>query len=102
VTKHRVADLNDIAVGELKRVDVDGVLICLARLDDDAVCAINDTCTHEYTSLSDGELYQGSVSCPLHGSLFDVRTGKVTGMPADIPVATYKVSVDDGGIFVEV
>jgi 3-phenylpropionate/trans-cinnamate dioxygenase ferredoxin subunit len=99
--KHRVADLNDLGTGELKRVDVDGVLICLARLAD-AVFAINDTCTHEYASLSDGELYQGSVSCPLHGSLFDVRTGKVMGTPAEIPVATYTVSVEDGGIFVEV
>jgi 3-phenylpropionate/trans-cinnamate dioxygenase ferredoxin subunit len=42
------------------------------------------------------------VSCPLHGSLFDVRTGKVMGTPAEIPVATYTVSVEDGGIFVEV
>lgn len=102
MTKHRVADLNEIGVGELKRVEVDGVPICLARIADAAVFAINDTCTHEYSSLSEGELYQGSVSCPLHGSLFDVRTGKVTGMPADIPVTTYAVSVDEGGVFVEV
>ena len=101
-TKYRVAALDDLERGELLRVEADGIPICLARTDDGEVYAINDTCTHEASSLSEGELFRGSVQCPMHGSLFSVKDGSVTGMPAQVPVATYPTSVADGDIYVEV
>jgi 3-phenylpropionate/trans-cinnamate dioxygenase ferredoxin component len=102
MTQHRVASLDEIGVGELLHVEVAKLSICLARLGDREVYAISDTCTHEYASLSEGELYDGSVMCPMHGSLFDVKDGHVTGMPAQVPVASYRARVsDDGQIVVD-
>ncbi|MDQ6884351.1 MAG: non-heme iron oxygenase ferredoxin subunit [Candidatus Dormibacteraeota bacterium] len=86
----------------MKQVAIDGVPICLVHAEDDKFYAINDICTHEDYSLSEGDLWEMSVECPRHGSRFDVRTGKVTGLPAVIPAKTYPVTVENGEIFVEV
>jgi 3-phenylpropionate/trans-cinnamate dioxygenase ferredoxin component len=97
-----VAKLADLESAALKRVEVSGVPICLARLADGEVFAISDVCSHEEVELSDGELDGEDVECPAHGSRFNVRTGEVSGLPAEEPVATYPVSVNDGEIFVEI
>jgi len=99
--EHEVAKLEDLPPGELLRVDVAGVPICLARLRSGSVHAIGDTCTHEQESLSDGYLDGEDVECPLHASRFNVHTGDVEGLPAEEPVATYTVRTEGGSIFVE-
>jgi 3-phenylpropionate/trans-cinnamate dioxygenase ferredoxin subunit len=95
-----LTDLDEVT--PLRRVDVNGVPICLARLASGEIFAISDVCSHEEVELSDGELDGEDVECPAHGSRFNVRTGAVSGLPADAPVATYPVSVEDGEVFVEV
>jgi 3-phenylpropionate/trans-cinnamate dioxygenase ferredoxin subunit len=102
MAKCPVARLTDFKEYPLKRVEVDGVPICLARLDGGEVFAISDTCSHDEIELSDGELDGEDVECPAHGSRFNVRTGAVSGLPATAPVATYAVSVADGEISVDV
>lgn len=101
LTRSRVAGLGDVAPGGLKRVIVGGVPVCLARLDDGEVFAISDTCTHEQIELSDGDLQGCEVECPMHGSRFDVRTGAVSGLPAQIPVQVFRAVVEGDDIFVE-
>jgi 3-phenylpropionate/trans-cinnamate dioxygenase ferredoxin component len=86
----------------LKRVEVDGVPVCLVRLASGEIFAISDVCSHEDVELSDGDLDGEDVECPAHGSRFNVRTGEVSGLPAEDPVDTYSVRVADGQIFVEV
>jgi nitrite reductase/ring-hydroxylating ferredoxin subunit len=102
MTKCLVAMLTELKASSLKRVEADGVPICLARLEDGAVFAISDTCSHEEYELSDGELFDDEVECPAHGSCFSVRTGAVSGLPATDPVATYPVTVENDEVFVEV
>ncbi|WP_236787767.1 non-heme iron oxygenase ferredoxin subunit [Amycolatopsis sp. GM8] len=97
-----VAKLADLEPAGLKRVEVGGLPICLARLAGGDVFAISDVCSHEEIELSEGDLDGEDVECPEHGSRFNVRTGEVSGLPAEEPVATYPVSVTDGEIFVEV
>lgn len=97
-----VAKLADLSATDLKRVDVEGVPVCLARLASGEVFAISDICSHENIELSDGDLDGEDVECPAHGSRFNVRTGEVSGLPADEPVATYVVTIEDDQIFVEV
>ena len=59
--------------------------------------AIDDTCTHQDASLSEGWLEDCMIECPLHAASFDLRTGRPTGPPAKRPVRTYPVLVEDGG-----
>ena len=102
MAKCLVAMLTDLKESSLRRVEVNGIPICLARLEDGEVFAISDTCSHEEVELSDGTLDEDVVECPAHGSCFSVRTGAVAGLPATEPVATYRVTVEDGEIFVEI
>ncbi|QXJ19979.1 non-heme iron oxygenase ferredoxin subunit [Actinomadura graeca] len=85
----------DGAVG----VEIEGTPVAIVRSGDD-LYALNDICSHAEVSLSEGEIYNGTIECWLHGSCFDLRTGKPTNPPATQPVATYKVKVEDGDVYV--
>jgi 3-phenylpropionate/trans-cinnamate dioxygenase ferredoxin subunit len=64
------------------------------------VFAIRDVCSHEEVPLSEGEVYDHTVECWLHGSCFDLRTGKPTGPPATVAVPTYQVKIDGDDVLV--
>ncbi len=100
--RHHVARLADLEPGSLRRVEPDGVPICLVRLADGDVYAIGDECSHEDIELSDGDLDGCEVECPAHGSCFDVRTGAPDSLPATAPVPTYPVHIDAGEVYVEI
>jgi nitrite reductase/ring-hydroxylating ferredoxin subunit len=57
-------------------------------------------CAHAGGPLCEGALWGHIVTCPWHGSEFDVRTGEVTLDPADRPLVTYPVTVHDGMVIV--
>ena len=102
MAKHRVAGVDDLKPGELKRVEIGGVALCLARLEDGgAYCALADVCSHEEVELSDGWLDGDEVECPMHGSRFNVRTGAPRGLPANKPVQAYEVEVSGADVLVD-
>ena len=102
MARYRVAAVADLPDETMKRVDAGQTPVCLAHAEDGEFYALNDVCTHEEFSLSDGELWGMDVECPQHGSRFNLATGKVTGLPAVIPAQTYTVSVEGQDIFVEI
>ena len=89
-----VARVSDLEPGEMRQVKVGRKRIAIINVDGEFF-AIDDTCTHEEASLSEGELYGDIVECPLHGAAFNVRTGEVEAFPAVVPVDTYPVRVVD-------
>lgn len=101
MARHRVASIRDLPAGTLMRVLVDGKPICLARTDGPQLFAVSDRCTHEEASLSEGEILGLEVECPLHYSRFDLATGAATAPPASAPVETYRVTVEDGEVYIE-
>lgn len=58
------------------------------------LCATQNECTHRQGLLNEGELDGSTVTCPLHGSQFDVSTGAVLRGPATEPLKTYRVLVE--------
>ena len=64
--------------------------------------AINDVCSHGAVSLSDGEVDGTSLECWLHGSSFDLSTGKPISPPATDPVPVYPLTVEGESVFVDV
>ena len=80
------------------RVKVGDHRIAMFRVDD-SVYAIGDRCSHAEASLAEGEVWDGSVECPRHGSEFDLETGVPSSLPATAPVPVYDVSVEDGKVF---
>jgi 3-phenylpropionate/trans-cinnamate dioxygenase ferredoxin subunit len=78
--------------GELMYVEVDDEPVCLINLDGE-LHAINDTCTHEEASLSDGTIDGDLIECPLHGGAFDIRTGAAAAMPVVVATEKYDVRI---------
>lgn len=68
----------------------------------DEVFVIDDACTHQAASLSDGYLEGCWVECPLHEVAFSLRTGVPSGPPARTPVRTHPVVVADGVVYADV
>jgi nitrite reductase/ring-hydroxylating ferredoxin subunit len=87
-----VAKITDLQPGEMKYVEVGDEPVCLINLDGE-FHAINDVCTHQDASLSDGEIDGDEIECPLHGGAFNIRTGQPTSFPVVTPIEVYKVRV---------
>ncbi len=86
-----VARIPETPVGPVALYRVDGELY---------VCG--DVCPHAGATLSQGELEAGIVTCPAHGSQFDVRSGTRTRGPADDDIARYRLDIDAGQVFLVV
>lgn len=107
----KTADFKD---GMMKNVLVQEHEILLARIDNNYY-ATDNLCPHMGGRLSEGKLEGSVVTCPRHGSRFDLKNGEVirwlkgsgfftkVGSILKPPkqLATYKVSVDNDGIFIE-
>ena len=86
--------LADIPPDGAVHVDLAGVPVAVVRAGGE-VFAIHDVCSHAEVPLSEGDIYDTTIECWLHGSCFDLRTGKPTGLPATQPVPVYQTSIDD-------
>ncbi|MFK4541691.1 3-phenylpropionate/trans-cinnamate dioxygenase ferredoxin subunit [Streptomyces tendae] len=94
-----VCRLEDLPKGESTRVATHPP-IAVFHTDDGELYAVDDTCTHQDASLSEGWLEGCLVECPLHAASFDLRTGRPTCLPARRAVRTHRVTVDDGVVHV--
>ena len=86
---------DDLPENELRRVEVDGAGILLSRSENGTVCAIGAVCSHMGGPLEEGVREGRSVTCPLHGSRFDLCTGRVLNGPAIFPQSSYETRVRD-------
>lgn len=68
------------------------------RLGDEYFCS-DDICTHGLVSLSNGDVENGQIFCPLHGGAFDIRTGAATELPCRVRLRIYRVELIDGELF---
>jgi anthranilate 1,2-dioxygenase large subunit len=98
----KVASLDDFGDRDVIGVEVAGTPIALFRLGDE-VHATSGACTHEFALLADGfvETDDGSVECPLHQALFDIRTGKALCAPATENLKVYPVRIDGSDISID-
>jgi 3-phenylpropionate/trans-cinnamate dioxygenase ferredoxin subunit len=108
-----VAKIEELKNGTMKAVIVEGREILLARVGD-KYYAVDGRCPHMKGNLSQGKLEGTVVTCPRHGSQFDISNGRVVRwlkgglmskvsralkMPKDLTV--YNVKVEDGKVLVE-
>jgi 3-phenylpropionate/trans-cinnamate dioxygenase ferredoxin subunit len=94
------AALADVPEGGALSVEVDGQEIALVR-DGDAVYAIRDECSHASIPLSEGDVEGCEIECWLHGSRFDLRTGKPLNMPATEPVPVYPTQITGDVVMID-
>lgn len=87
-----ITSVNYLPSGKTRKFTVGNRDILLANVDG-KIYAVDDICTHEDSSLSLGCLKGELVSCTLHGSRFNVRTGEPMEEPATKPLQRYKVRI---------
>lgn len=101
MTGQTVAKLSELSEATPTKVEVDGIPVCLVRLGD-TVKAIHDTCSHQQWSLAEGMVWDNGVECSLHGSTFDLDTGKPQSMPAIQSVPTFAVELEGDDVRIDV
>ena len=99
LTRVRVASIDNLPSGEVTAVTVGKHDLALFRVESD-VYATDNYCTHGAARLCDGYLEGFSIECPLHQGVFDVRNGAAIRAPAEVPLTTYPVEVDNGDVYV--
>lgn len=111
----QVAKKDELGNGVMKAVNAGGHEVLLARVGDDYY-AVGNRCPHLGGNLAQGKLDGTVVTCPLHGSRFDLVNGQVirwtnfTGFSAKLgkllkapkPLTTYRVKIEGDNILVEI
>ena len=96
----RACALSDLSDDNALRVEVDGLDVAIVRSDGE-VFAIEDECSHAAVALSEGDVANCEIECWMHGSRFDLRTGKPLGPPATEPVPVFPVQLDGDDVLIE-
>ena len=89
----RIGGSADVAVGRMRVFELAGTNVCVANANGH-LYALDDTCTHLGCSLGKGKLEGTTVTCPCHGSQFDVTSGAVIRGPATRAVRSRVVQVE--------
>ena len=96
----RACGVADVASGQALQVDLADRDVAVVRAGDDWY-AVDDECSHAAIPLSEGDVEGCEIECWLHGSRFDLRTGKPSGPPATEPVRIYPVRVEGDDVLVD-
>ena len=97
----KVATLSDLPPGTCRHVDAGGRAVAIFNVGG-TIHAIGGTCTHRGRPLGEGKLEGTVVTCPWHGTQFEVTTGHVVGPDPEQRVPTYTVVVEGEEIQVDV
>ena len=114
-TSVQVAKIDELKNGAMKQVNVQGHEILIAQVDGKYYATAN-RCLHMGGNLSQGKLEGTVVTCPLHGSQFDIQDGRVVrwlkgsgivssltkAVKGDKHLATYKIKSEGDSVLVEI
>jgi len=96
----RLCGLAELTDGKPVRVELAELDVAVIKVGDE-IFAIEDLCSHAEFPLSDGDVAGCTIECMLHGSRFDLRSGKPTGPPATRPVPVFPTSVVAGDVYAD-
>ncbi|MCG7930477.1 MAG: non-heme iron oxygenase ferredoxin subunit [Candidatus Thiodiazotropha weberae] len=96
----KVAATAELPPGSMKRVDIEQYRYLIVNVDG-KIYAVDDTCSHEEVSLYLGCIENHNIKCSLHGSRFCLKTGRPLEEPADEPIGTYPVKINDNQILIQ-
>lgn len=87
-----VGKAGDLVPGSMAAFQVEGKSVAIANVGGEFF-AFDNICTHLGCDLATGVLDDVVVTCPCHGSRFEVTTGAVVAGPATVPVGTHGVEI---------
>ena len=95
----KICDLTDLEEATPRRIEIEGRKLSIVLLNE-RIYALDDICSHEDVSLSEGEvdIDECALECWKHGSLFSLETGEALSLPATKSVKTYEVRIIDNDV----
>tara|TARA_R110001606_G_scaffold381211_1_gene542273 strand:+ start:67308 stop:67640 length:333 start_codon:yes stop_codon:yes gene_type:complete len=96
-----VCALDDIPVRGARRIRIFGLEVAVFRTSSDAVYALDNQCPHKGGPLSEGIVHDEGVTCPLHGLVMHLPTGRALGADTGC-VRTYDLRIEDKRVSVRV
>lgn len=97
----RVMALSELAENTPVEVSVEGTDVVLVRIGDE-VHAVGALCSHAEVPMAEGDVEGCALECYMHGSMFDLRTGRPLNLPATEPIPVYPVTLDGDDVLVDV
>jgi nitrite reductase/ring-hydroxylating ferredoxin subunit/uncharacterized membrane protein len=88
----------ELGADGMQRAELDGTPVLITRDAAGKVCAVAGTCSHLGGPLAEGSRDGEVVTCPWHGSRFDLCSGRVVEGPAVFPLPRYEARVEGGMI----
>ena len=97
----KVCGLESLDNNNIVSFDHDGKEIMVVKAGD-GIYATDRICTHAYADLSGGIMNEDekTLTCPLHLSAFKLSDGIPQNPPAEMPLSTYKIKVEDNDVLV--
>jgi 3-phenylpropionate/trans-cinnamate dioxygenase ferredoxin subunit len=96
----KAAEVTELPAGQMKRFDFEQHRYLIVNADNQ-IYAVDDQCSHEEVSLYLGCIQDHNIKCSLHGSRFCLKTGQPLEEPANEPIGTYPVKIDDNQILIQ-
>ena len=100
MTLYMLCRTDVVQENELKQISLKGYEILVINRNKKFYC-LDARCTHAGAPLAEGELENGVLQCPWHGSRFNIETGEVVRGPAMKQLRVYNSIVKDNNLFVE-
>jgi 3-phenylpropionate/trans-cinnamate dioxygenase ferredoxin component len=89
-----IAKVHEITDGTARAFEINGEFVAVVNCGG-TFYAVNNICSHAYAEMDQGEVDtdECTLECPLHGSVFDLQSGRPRTLPAVTPIATYAVQI---------
>ena len=117
--KVKAAQVDEIIEGKSKCVKLDNLKVLLIKQKGE-IFALENKCSHFGLSLEKGAIKDGTITCPWHGSRFDIKSGEAVAWVDAVvgiqlpkwgskliamgkepqPVRTFPVTIENGTVFV--
>ena len=92
----------ELAVGTFRAVKAGDFDVLVINLGGEFF-AVENRCSHAESKLEGGRLRMGRISCPLHGAMFDVKTGaSKSGNLVRTGIRTFATRIENGAVLVAV
>jgi 3-phenylpropionate/trans-cinnamate dioxygenase ferredoxin component len=100
----KVCNVDSLSNGDLIGFDYNNIKKILIGKVQDKIYATDGICTHKYADLSTGFVngQEKTVTCPLHLSVFKLDNGMPQNPPAEVPLKTYNVKIEDSGVHISI
>jgi 3-phenylpropionate/trans-cinnamate dioxygenase ferredoxin component len=97
----KACSIDSLGQGEIFSFDHNEKKLLLTNMNG-KIFATDRICTHAEADLANGILTENGLTCPLHLSVFNLDDGKPQNLPAETPLQTYRIKIEDNNILIEV